>query len=82
MITILAIFLAVFPIGRLAIFLTSADSAGSEAAQSSSKTSGQLFDHGSVAKNNPDLSHCQRKSAGSRSGAGNSMMADRIAFKE
>jgi len=30
--------LPVFPIGRLAVFLTSADSAGSEAAQSFSKT--------------------------------------------
>src|ERR1700730_6989651 len=38
LLTIAAIFLAVFPIGRLAIFLTSADSAGSEASQSSSKT--------------------------------------------
>jgi len=82
MITILAILLAVFSDRQARIFLTSAYSAGSEAVQSSSKTSGQLFDHGSVAKNNPDLSHCQRKSAGSRSGAGNSMMADRIAFKE
>jgi len=56
MITIPAIFLAVFAIGRLAIFLTSADSAGSEAVKSSPITSGQLFDHGSVARNNPDLS--------------------------
>jgi len=38
LLTIFAIFLAVFPIGRLAIFLTSADSAGSEATRSSSKT--------------------------------------------